>query len=197
MNYVANCGVEPQDYKGTLMKDFLGPQGSFHVKHIRDGEVIAEFDQPNVITTEGKNHLLNVVFHGATPLTSWYIGLIDSVGYTAVAAGNTYAEIGGTNAWSEDEDYTDDANSDSDVTRPLWIEDAASSGSISGSSPSVFNIDSNGTLKGLFVCAGANAQTKGDSTNTGNILWCATLFTAGDRAVLNGDTLEVTYTITT
>jgi len=179
------------------MKEKFDPKGMFHFRHIRDGQVIAEFDQPNVITLEGRNHLLDVGFHGGTALTAWYIGLIDSSGYTAVDEDDTYEEIGGTNGWDEDQDYLDTANTNSDVTRPAWIEDAASAGSITGASPSVFAIDTNGTIKGLFVCAGANAQTKGDSTNSGNILWCATLFTSGDRAVLNGDTLEVTYTIST
>lgn len=179
------------------MKEQFNPQGVFHVRHIRDGKVIAEFDQPNVITTQGKNHLLNVVFNAATPITAWFIGLIDSTGYTAVAATDTYDGINDTNGWDEDQDYTDDANTDSDTTRPAWIEDAASAGAITGSSPSVFNIDTNGTIKGLFLAGGPNAQTKGDSTASTNVLWCATLFTAGDRAVLNGDTLEVTYTIST
>ena len=179
------------------MKDNFDPKGVFHIRHIRDGEVIAEFDQPNVIATQGKNHLLGVGFNAVAAYTTWYIGLISSVSYTAVAAGDVYGEIGGTNGWTEYTGYTDTANTASAVTRPAWIEDAASAGSMTGSSPSVFAITANGTVKGLFLCGGANAQTKSNATASGNSLWCATLFTAGDRAVLDGDTLEVTYTIST
>ena len=44
----------------------------------------------------------------------------------ALGSGCMYDEIDGTNGWDEFTDYTDPANSDSAVTRPVWLSDAAS-----------------------------------------------------------------------
>ncbi len=170
-------------------------RGEFHLEHWRDGKLIHSEPVPNTITNEGKNSLLNIMFNGATQISTWYIGLVDNASFSAIAATDTYDGIDAANGWGEFASYTDPANSDSAVTRPEWTEGAASSQSITNGTVVSFDITGSGTVKGLFLAGGTNAQTKSDSTASGNTLWAATLFTGGDRSVANADTLKVTYTV--
>lgn len=172
----------------------LNLKGRYTVEHIRKGAFIHTEEFPNLITNEGKNKLLDVMFHGVTAIGTWYLGLIDVTGYSALAAGDVYAQINGTNGWDEFEDYTDPANSDSGTTRPQWTEGTAASQSITNGTVVSFDINAAGTVKGIFLAGGANAQTKANATN-GNTLWSAALFSGGDRVVADGDVLKVTYTV--
>jgi hypothetical protein len=190
----ASCGVVRGNNK---MKDQLGIKGKFNVEHWREGKLLETWEVPNLITNEGKNHILDVQFDGIiSAITTWYIGLIDLTGYSALAAADIYDEIDGTNGWDEFTPYTDPANADSAVTRPAWTPDAAASQSITNSTVVSFDITGSGTVKGLFLCGGTNAQTKSDHTaGVAHKLWNAALFTGGDRTVANTDTLKVTYTV--
>lgn len=179
------------------MRHQLNVRGKFKVEHFRKGQKIWEGEIPNGVTNEGKNYILNAGFDGGTPFSEWNIGLIDLTGFSALAAGDNYDNIDQAgNGWDEFTDYTDPANSDSAVTRPVWTNGAAASQSMTNSSPVVFDITDTGTVKGIFLVAGANADTKGDHTSgTGHKLWCTALFTSGDRAVINGDSLRISYTV--
>lgn len=169
--------------------------GKFHLEHWRDGELLYKEEITNTIVNEGKNKLLNVMFNAQTQLTVWYLGLIDNAGFTSIAVGDDYDGINDTNGWAEFASYTDPANADSATTRPQWTEGAASGQSITNGTVVSFDITGSGTVKGIFLAGGTNAQTKSDSTASGNFLWCATTFTGGDRVVANLDTLKVTYTV--
>lgn len=173
----------------------LNLEGRYTIEHIRNGEVIHSEEFKNLITNQGKNKLLDVMFHGDTQIGTWYLGLIDLTSYSALAATDVYAQLAGTNGWREFASYTDPANSDSALTRPAWTEGAAASQSITNGVVVSFNINAAGTVKGLFLCGGTNAQTKSDATASGNYLWSAALFSGGDRAVADGDVLKVTYTV--
>lgn len=175
----------------------LNVRGRFKVECFREGKKIWEEEFPNGVTNEGKNYILNAGFDAGTPFTEWNLGLIDLTGYSALAAADTYDNIDQVgNGWDEFVDYTDPANADSAVTRPIWTNGTSTAQSITNSSPVVFDITDTGTVKGVFVCAGANADTKGDHTSgTGHKLWCTALFTSGDRAVVNGDSLRISYTV--
>lgn len=131
----------------------------------------------NLVTTVGKNFLLDTVLAGSAYTAAWFLGLIDSTGYTAVAAGDTAASHTG---WTESTAY-------SNSTRPAPSWGSASAGS-KASTATAFNINATATIKGAFLISNS---TKGGTTGT---LYSAGLFTGGDRAVANGDTLNVTYT---
>jgi len=175
----------------------LDPKGTFHVVHMRDGSVLLEEDVPNGIVDEGKDHLLGAVFDNETSWATWYCGLIDLTGYTALDATDTYDDIDQAgNGWDEYPSYTDGNNGDSAVTRPEWQTDAPSGESITNSTTSVYDITVNGTVKGLFIVGGTGgAVNKSDHAAVNNILWSTALFGSGDVAVLNGDQLKITYTI--
>ena len=105
----------------TVVEELTSPHGKFIVEHWRNGKRINEYRFPNAITNEGANKLLNVMFDGGTPVTTWWVGLIDSTSYTAMAATDDYADINQTNnGWKEFTNYTDTANSGSSTTRPAW-----------------------------------------------------------------------------
>jgi hypothetical protein len=177
-------------------EDQLPLRGRFVVEHFRKGVKIGQYEFPNGITNQGKDKLLDVMFHGTSAITTWWLGLIDNAGYSALAAADVYAQIGGTNGWAEFTDYTDAANADSSSTRPEWTEGAASSQAITNGSPVVFDITDTGTVKGLFlVGGGANCQNKDDNAQAGGILWATALFNTGDVAVNAEDQLKVTYTV--
>ena len=139
-------------------EDQLKPRGRFVVEHFRNGVKIGQYEFPNGITNEGKNKLLDVMFHGGTPVTTWWLGMIDNAGYTALAATDTYANIGQSgNQWAEFTGYTDAANGESASTRPAWTVGAASGQAATNASPVVFNITGAGTV-GRPVPGGRHRQ---------------------------------------
>jgi len=158
-------------------------KGKFQVKHLdKDGNLKNEFDVPNGITDEGLNHILDVTFDGiVTAIANWYIGLIDNAGFTALAAGDTAAQIGGSNGWAENTDY-------GAATRVEWAPDAASARSIANSTTADFAINATVTLNGIFI---ASASAKSATSGT---LWSTASF-ASTVAAVNGDTLKITYTV--
>ena len=192
VNQKAGCSL----VRSRKAEDELQPRGRFVVEHFRKGVKIGHYEFPNGITNQGKNKLLDVMFHGVSAITTWWLGLIDNAGYTALAAGDTYQNITQAgNQWGEFTNYTDPANSNSGTTRPEWTEGAASGQAITNASPVVFDITDTGTVKGLFLVGGiANAQNKSNHDASG-ILWATALFNTGDVAVNADDQLKVTYTV--
>jgi hypothetical protein len=150
-------------------------------------EVKHEADAPNVVTTVGANALLDAGLAGSSYTAATYMGLIGAVGYTGVpviadtmASHGSWTEAGGTNAPT----YTG--------PRKTIAWSAASAKSKAPSSAPVFAITGTGTAKGVFLVFGSGAVTTLDST--AGILYSAGLFTGGDQAVVNTNTLTVTYT---
>ncbi len=175
---------------------FAKLRGRFVVQHWRAGQRFNEYHFNNGIVNEGKDKLLNVMFDGATQVSTWYLGLIDNSGFTALASDDIYDDIDQAgNGWDEFKNYTDGNNVDNTTTRPEWGPDPASAQSITNSTVAVYNITGSGTVKGVFtVGGGAAPQTKGDHV-AGSTLWATALFTSGDVTVQNGDQLKVTYTV--
>jgi hypothetical protein len=140
----------------------------------------------NTVATVGKNLALDSFLAGAAyTVVGPFMGLISSTSYTAVAAGDTMAshsgwlEAGGANAPT----YTGN--------RKTAVWSAASAGNKALSAALSFAITSTGTVKGAFLCYGTGAvNTKDDPNGT---LWSAGTFSTGDKAVTNGDTLNVNY----
>jgi hypothetical protein len=190
----ASCEVvRAADRKGPVASSDIQLKGRYVVEHWRDGQRINEYHFDNGIVNEGKNKLLDVFFDAATAITTWYMGLIDNAGYTALDATDTYDDIDQAgNGWDEFTSYTYAA---SGTNRGTWNPDPASGQSITNSTVVTYDITGTGTVKGLFLCGGiANAQLKGNH-ESGGTLWATALFGSGDVAVQNGDQLKVTYTV--
>ena len=140
----------------------------------------------NVVCTVGKNLMMDAALAGtAYTVVGPYMGLISSVSFTAVAVGDTmtshagWLEAGGANA------PTYSGN------RKTAVWSAATSGTKFLSAALVYAITSTGTIKGAFLVFGTGASATKD--DTGGTLWSAGTFATGDKAVVNGDTLNVSY----
>lgn len=153
------------------------------VCHDADGNLKWVEDFDNLVTTAGKNFALDTLLGGAGYTAGWFLGLISATSYSSVAAADTMAshagwlEAGGTNAPTY-----------SQSTRPAPVFSAASAGSKATSSAVVFTITGTGTVKGCFLASNATKDA------TAGTLYSAGLFSAGDKAVSNGDSLSVTWT---
>src|SRR3990172_12970335 len=91
----------------------LTPKGCFHIDHFdKDGKLKGQYDTINGITNVGKNKILDDMFNNGTQTAnnSWFIGLIDSSGYTALSSSDTMSSHGG---WNEFTSY-------SEATRVPW-----------------------------------------------------------------------------
>jgi hypothetical protein len=116
------------------------------------------------------------------------MGLISSVSWSAIAAADTMSSHSG---WTE----AGIANAPTYTSpRKTCAWSAAAAGAKALSAALTFAITSTGTLKGAFIVFGSGAVSTID--NTSGTLLSAGLFSGGDRAVVNGDTINVSYTMT-
>lgn len=162
-------------------KQKLPLKGRFVVEHVdKDGNLKGTYEFDNDIVNQGKNDLFDIMFHDGTQIASasWYIGLINLSGYSALAASDVMSSHAG---WAETTAYAE-------ATRVAWGPGAAASQSITNASPATFNINATVTVKGIFVTSNS---TKGGTTGR---LWATALFSA-DVPLSNGDQLRVTYTV--
>ena len=164
----------------SYLSDQFHPRGRFNLEiHRKNGE-IETYDISNLVTTQGKNAILDIMFGAATQITAWYMGLVTTTSFTAFAATDTAAQIGGTNGWTESTVYS------GGPTRKSWSPAAASAGSISNTTVVTFSITSSDTLKGAFIIS--------SNSGTGGKLWAEVAFPSA-IAVSNGDDVKVTYTL--
>ena len=166
----------------TMPEDTMGIGGRYTaVCYGADGSVKWTDEITNIVTTVGRNFTLDTTL-GNTAGGAVVMGLKGTG--TAVAADTqsshaSWLEVGGTNAPT----YSG--------SRPTPSFSAASAGSKATSSAVSFSMTGTGTVAGCFINIGGSATI--DNTT-------GTLFSAGDfssaKAVVNGDTIAVTYTAT-
>jgi len=153
-------------------------QGRYTVECIRDGEVLWREEFDNLVTTVGKNSLLDKFLDLGSAHSAIHMGL-KSAG-TALAA-DTMASH---SSWTEPSIV---------AARLVPAFSAAASGSKATSSAVSFAINSgtNTVVAGVFIVM---SGTSAIANTTG------TLYSAGDfastKTVSSGDTLNVTYTAT-
>ena len=186
----ANASTDASIVRRSSVIDELFARGKYVVECIgADGKLKWRDTIENVVTTVGKNLALDTFLAGSGyTVVGPYIGLISSVSYTTgPAAGDTMASHGG---WTEA-----GATNAPTYTAPrktaAW--NAASAGSKALSAALSFAITGTGTVKGAFLVYGSGAVSTID--NTAGTLLSAGLFTGGDKAVANTDTLNVSYSL--
>ncbi len=164
----------PGTKPGRALEASRAPFMTFHTVCLGpDGSVKWTDAASNLVTTEGKNDILTKYFKGSSYTASWFM-LLKGTG--TPAAGDTLASH---STWAELTPYSGN--------RPAITFGTASGGSLSATAVS-FSITGTATVSGFGVASVA--------TGTSGILYNAVNFTGGDRAVQNGDTLNVTPTLT-
>ncbi len=156
--------------------------GVFHVQCFdKDGNLKWEASEHNLVVNEGLQDMNTQYFKGSTYTAGFFLGLITGPGSgTTFAAADTLA----SKAWTE---FTDYSGSRKSVT--FGTATTADPSVISNSaSPSSFTISgAGGTVAGAFLCTVASG--------TSGVLFSESDFQSpGDRVVIAGDTLNVTYT---
>ena len=147
----------------------------------KDGNLKWESKSPNLVVNVGLQDMNTKYFSGSSYTAAWYIGLYGAGASNNPAAGDTAASHAG---WTEVVAY-------SQATRPQATFGTATTADPSvisnSASPAAFSINGSTTVGGAFLISN---NTKSGTTG---ILFSASDFTGGDRAVVNGDTLNVTY----
>lgn len=180
----ANIMTDASVIRGGGMSEDVSASGVYEVSCFdADGNLKWSDKYNNLVTTVGKNDLLDKYLAGSSYTAAWYMGLISSTSYTAVAAGDTMSSHTG---WLEAGATYNPTYSQSARPTPSWS--SASSGSKATSAAVSFSITSSGTVKGAFL---TSVSTKDGTTG---ILYSVGLFTGGDKVVSSGDTVNVTYT---
>lgn len=168
--------------RGGMLADILLAKGRFECELVRDGKVIWRDHIDNLVTTVGKNDILDKYLAGSTYTATPVMGL---KGTGSAAAGDTQASHAG---WLEQglanaPTYTGN--------RPVPSFGAAAAGVKATSAAVAFAITSTGTVHGVFINNGGSAT----KDNTTGVLFSAGDFSGGSRAVISGDTLNVTYSL--
>lgn len=168
--------------------DRLEAKGRFEVWcHDIEGRLRWYEEFPNLVVTVGKNLILDSALSAAGYTATEYLGLISSVGYSAISASDTMTSHPG---WTE-AGTTNAPTFSGNRGNAAWS--AASGGVKAFSANPSFSMTGAGTVKGAFLVGGAGA-TNG-VMNTAGTLISAGLFVSGDRAVLSGDTVSVSYSM--
>jgi hypothetical protein len=141
----------------------------------------------NLVTTVGKNHMLDNYIAGSSfTQVGPHMGLISSVSYSAIVAADTMASHAG---WTE----AGSTNAPTFAARltPSWS--AASAGSKAASTAVSFTMTGAGTLKGAFLVLHTGAVTT--LMSTAGTLFSEGLFSGGDQVVANGNVVQVSYSL--
>ena len=146
----------------------------------KDGNLKWEESNHNLVVNVGLADMNGKYFSGSTYTAAWYIGLV-----TGPGAGNTYAAadtLASHAGWTENTDYSGNRK-------------AATFGSATVADPSVINNSASVaqfSMTGTATIAGAFLASV-DTGSSGILFSVSNFQSPGDRAVVNGDTLNVTY----
>ena len=152
------------------------------VCHDADGNFKWEETTHNLVVNQGLQDMNTKYFKGSAYTAAWYLGLVTGPGSgTTFAAADTLASHSG---WTEFTNYSGSRKAvtfgTATTADPSVIDNSAS--------PSQFTISgAGGVVAGAFLCSVASG--------TSGILFSESDFQSpGDRTVVSGDTLTVTYT---
>jgi hypothetical protein len=157
--------------------------GTFHFHCFdKDGNLKWEDSAKNIVVNTGLQDMNTKYFKGVSYSAAWYIGLVEGP-----ASGNTYAAadtLASHAGWIENTDYSGSNR----ITATFGTATTADPSVIDNSgSVAVFSITGTATIAGAFL---TNIQ---DNTDNVGLLFSVSNFTGGDRSVISGDTLNVTY----
>lgn len=170
---------------GGSAADSASAKGVYKIQcHDAQGNLKWEDEAPNLVVNEGLQDMNAKYFTGTTYTAAWYLGLYGSGASNSPAAGNTMASH---SSWTEVTAYSQSTRPACTFGTPTTANPSVATNS---ASPASFSINATTTVGGAFLTSN---NTKGGSTGT---LYSAADFSSpGDRSVVSGDTLSVTYTL--
>lgn len=136
-----------------------------------------------MVVNAGLAYMAGSALTSVTQITTWYIGLYGAGASNTPAAGDTMASHAG---WTEVVPY-------SNATRvaATFVTATTANPSVvtNAASPATFNINATSTVGGAFLTSGS-----AKSGTTGTLFSAADFAAPGDRSVVSGDIISVTYT---
>ena len=174
------CGLTA----GTQSGETASATGRFKIECFdKDGNLKWEAESKNLVVNVGLQYMAGTALTSVMQITAWYIGLYGAAASNNPAAGDTASSHAG---WTEIVPY-------SNSTRPSATFATATTANPSvvtnSASPAAFTINATATVGGAFLISNS---TK--SGTTGTLFSAADFQSPGDRNVVSGDTLNVTYT---
>lgn len=169
---------------GAKLSDKLEVLGRFRVECVgKDGEIkwVEEFN--NLVTTQGKNAILDKFLGLAAAYSNMAMGLFTTIGNAASTYSTPSPQV--------------EAVVGTYTARLAPSFSAASAGVKATSAAVSFPIVGTDTIAGVFIALAnaAGVLTRGDTAASGGVLLSTGAFGGGSRAVVNGDTLNVTYSL--
>jgi hypothetical protein len=168
------CGARPSENALAL--------GYFTIECLdKDGNVKWRDQNHNLVVNVGLQYMCGTALTSTTQITTWYIGLYGAGASNTPAAGDTLALHAG---WTEINPYTGNRPACTFATATTANPSVATN----TASPASYAITSTSTVGGAFLCNAA-------SGTSGTLFSAADFQSPGDRAVVNGDTLNVSYSL--
>jgi hypothetical protein len=155
--------------------------GVFTVECVNaDGQVKWVDIAPNLVVNTGLQDMNTKYFTGSSYTATWYIGLVgNTASNTTFSGGDTLASHAG---WAENSSYSGNRKAATfgaaTLADPSNINNASSTAS--------FTMNANATISGAFL---ANVATG----TSGTLFSVSDFQSPGDRQVVSGDVLNVTY----
>jgi hypothetical protein len=149
----------------------------------KDGNLKWSDASQNLVVNVGLQYMAGTALTSTAQITTWYVGLYGAAASNTPAAGDTMSSHAG---WTEVTDY-------SESTRVAATFAAATNANPSvvtnSASKASFTINNTTTVGGAFLTSGS-----AKSGTTGTLFSAADFSSPGDRSVVSGDILLVTYT---
>ena len=146
----------------------------------KDGNLKWRDETHNLVVNVGLQDMNTKYFSGSSYTATWYVGLVgNTASNTTFSGGDTLASHAG---WTENSNYSGNRKAATfgaaTLADPSNINNASSTAS--------FTMNANATISGAFLTNVA--------TGTSGLLFSVSDFqTPGDRQVVSGDVLNVTY----
>lgn len=168
---------------GTRHTETAKATGRFRMEcYDKDGLLKWEAESQNLVVNGGLQYMAGTALTSTAQITTWYIGLYGAGASNTPAAGDTMSSHAG---WTEVTPYAG--------ARPAATFAAATNANPSvvtnSASPASFSINATQTVGGAFLVSNSTA-----GGSTGTLFSAADFQSPGDRSVVSGDTLNVTYT---
>jgi hypothetical protein len=169
---------------GTKSGEEAKATGVYHIEcHDKDGNLKWSANSKNLVVNAGLAYMAGTALTSVTQITTWYIGLYGAGASNTPAATDTMSSHIG---WTEVVPY-----SNATRVQATFVTATTANPSVvtNSASPATFNINATSTVGGAFLTSGS-----AKSGTTGTLFSAADFASPGDRSVVSGDILSVTYT---